>query len=318
MSLLRDAAHELDSVRLNTLARMIPSRRNDPLVFVLGTGRGGTTTYMNMLRDGLGAACLWEPLRPGSSRRAARAVPPHEYPRLKAGQRDEVLASYLDDLVERRTVSRWSASHTSLTDLLSRPALVVKEVRANRMVGWIQERYPDAHLRVLMRHPIAVVSSMLRAGRGWSEMSWDLLVPPAADALGCRVDELALPTDPRELHMFAVWLADTVCVLRELTTGGRTSVEFYESLRAEPLDAVRRATAAYRSFDESAAIQAISTPSDTASEHLNLDQTAPLPDLEAPVTDRIQTLLARFGVGCYSTVHSCPAPEALPGGLYTP
>lgn len=305
-------------MRLSFLTEAGHAVANDPLVLILGSGRAGTTTYMNLLRDGLNAACLWEPLRPASSPRATRVVPAHGYPRLRAGERDDELAAYLDDLVARRALTRWSASRTSLTELRTRPALVVKEVRANRMAGWLQQRYPEAHLRVLLRHPLMVVDSMMRAPHGWSEMSWDLLVPPAADALGCRAAELATRADPRELHLFAVWLADTARVLGDLRAGERTVVDFYESLRSESAETVRRAAAGLSGFDEAAALRAIARPSDTASDQLDLSRPERLPDTDPAVVLRVQDLLDRFGVACYVATTTRPVPEALPKELHTP
>lgn len=315
MSLLRRTAYELDSIRLSALSRTRSRHTNDPLVLLLGTGRGGTTATMNMLRAGLGAACLWEPLRPESSRRAARLTPPHQYPQLARGQRDDGMAEYMDDVIARRSVSRWSTSRSSLSELRTRPALVIKEVRANRMAGWLQERYPDAYMRVLLRHPLPVVNSMLRAPLGWSEMSWDLLVPPAAEALGCEARELASPSDPRELHMFAVWIADTVRVLQDLVADNRTALDFYESLRSEPTRTIRRAGSGLSGFDETAALSAVSTPSDTASAQLDLGRTEQLPTVAPAVVTRIRELLDQFGVRCYDPGDIRPRPEALPHGL---
>jgi hypothetical protein len=291
---------------------MRPPRPNQQQVLVVGSGRGGTTAVQEAVTRGLSAASIWEPLRPESSASARRVVPPHGYPLLRAGHAEPALRQYLEEVLSGRRLSRWSTSRSSVREIRSAPALVTKEVRANRILGWFLHEFPDVPVIAVVRHPLAVVQSMMRAPRGWSEMPWEWLVPPAAAALRVEPRDLATPDESPALWLFAVWLADTIG-LAEAIGHPNLTVIMLEDLYVNAVSAL----AALRSlpgFDESKAAAGTSAPSSTASETFVAHKTLrkPGPELSDSVRVRVGDLLAEFGLRLYSVDSAMPRSQAWP------
>lgn len=276
-------------------------------MLVLGTGRGGTTAVMEAAAAGWNAPAVFEPLNPSASRAARRALPEHGMPFLRAGDAAPQLRSYFARCLQGRALSHWSVRYTQAVHVFRSPRVIVKEIRANRMVGWIHEQFPDLDVVVVFKHPLNVVDSMLRAPWGWAQASWDELVPPAAEALGVAPESLCTPNDDRALWCMCVWLADTVAVLRDADPA-RTSFITAEALTLDPRAALRTAFAAFDEFDFAGAERSLQRPSALASGGYTLPRQPKLPTREfAPeMLDRMSSWLAEYSIDLYSLDDAMP------------
>jgi hypothetical protein len=179
----------------------VPVLRDEPpdhraAVFVAGSGRSGTTWLSELLLSGTQRRYVFEPL----SRHVPQTAvfhrdlvklylrPDGEYPEHVAAMRD---------VLTGRVRNRWTERFNRRIVAEGR---LVKEIRANLLLGWLQTNFPGMPIVLLLRHPCAVAASFVR--EGWVGRLGDLLAQPdlVADHLtGTQVELLArLDVRPRD------------------------------------------------------------------------------------------------------------------------
>jgi len=130
-------------------------------VAVAGTPRSGTTWLAQVLSEIPGSAVLLEPIQPTHVPESERAgfswrthVPPDaDWPE---GER------YLLRVFRGKVLNKWTTREISVRRALSTRSLIVKFVRANRLLSWLCRRLPIRSAAMIIRHPCAVVASQLR------------------------------------------------------------------------------------------------------------------------------------------------------------
>ncbi|GAA2760154.1 hypothetical protein GCM10009872_55150 [Actinopolymorpha rutila] len=278
-----------------------PAALSDVL-FLVGSGRSGTTALMEALIAGLGAQPIFEPLHPRMSPVANPIVPVHGYPRISPTEDAPAMRALMGGLFEGRHLSKWTTAQTSFRDLRQTKRLVVKEVRAARMLGWVENQFPDVAVRYMVRHPAAVVSSMLKAD--WGSWPWAHVVPPAAAALGVDADDVAPRSSPPSRWLTLLWIADNALATRELADETLRTTVYYEELVTEPERALAAAAAAYPHFDLGRAVRSLDRPSQMASPeygHKKRDHRIP-----APERRDMSSMLRDFGVDIYAMEEPLP------------
>ena len=109
---------------------------------------------------------------------------------------------------------------------------LVKEIRANMMLGALHENFPEMRIVWLVRHPCAVAESALRMG--WRDHLGDMLAQPdlVSDHLEPMVGWLTDLRDPFERRI-AQWSIEQLVPLRQLAPG-QVHLMFYEDLVLYP------------------------------------------------------------------------------------
>ena len=110
---------------------------------------------------------------------------------------------------------------------------IIKDVRSLMMIGWIRAHWPEMPVVLLMRHPCAVLNSLLKL-RWHSNAAKEILAQPQLmeDHLEpFRADIEAVSRDVDD-HMLA-WCANYYVALRQLR-GQDVFVAFYERILAAP------------------------------------------------------------------------------------
>ncbi|CAA9419318.1 MAG: hypothetical protein AVDCRST_MAG01-01-2145, partial [uncultured Rubrobacteraceae bacterium] len=139
---------------------------------------------------------------------------------------------------------------------------LVKDIRANLLLGWLAKNFPGMPIVLLMRHPCAVVSS--RLALGWRDNLDETI------AQGDLVEDHLLPVeghiraarDPFERHLF-LWCIDNYVPLKQFRPGA-IHLCFYEDLVRNPEQELRRLfTFIGRGFDE-AVLGKLGRPSPTS------------------------------------------------------
>ena len=115
---------------------------------------------------------------------------------------------------------------------------LIKDIRANLLLGWMRANFPGMPIVLLLRHPCAVVSS--RLALGWKDnldetmaqedLVEDYLLPMEAEIRAAR--------DDFERHLF-LWCIDNYVPLRQFAPG-EIHLAFYENLLANPEEELRR------------------------------------------------------------------------------
>ncbi len=211
-------------------------------VFLAGTGRSGTTWLSGLVNHDRRYRNVFEPFHAGKVD-VFRGFRSKQYLR-PADRREEFLAParrILSGEIRNSWMDRGGA-------LVARRRLV-KDIRANLLLGWLAETFPGMPIVLLMRHPCAVVSSRLALGwrdnldeaMGQGDLVEDHLLPVEERIRAAR--------DPFERHLF-LWCIDNHVPLRQFSPGA-IHLCFYENLVLDPEPELRRLFAFVgRDFDD--------------------------------------------------------------------
>ena len=195
-------------------------------VFLAGSGRSGTTWLSQIIIHRRRYRYVFEPFNPG-------VVGP--FCRFKSKQYLRP-ADRRKEFLEPARLALTGGLRDPWTDrfngrIVARRRLI-KDIRANLLLGWMRANFPGMPIILLLRHPCAVVTS--RLALGWKdnlaetmeqqELIEDFLLPMEAEIRAARGDF--------ERHLF-LWCIDNYVPLKQL---GPQEVHhvFYENLLAQP------------------------------------------------------------------------------------
>jgi hypothetical protein len=319
-----------------------------PVRVIAGSGRSGTTWVQDVIADANALRPLFEPLHPLAIPQAR----PFAYRYFRPDEDDPAAREFLSGVFDGRFhtwwtdyrvrpdrlvptlpmlrsarafhdyVRRWRKLWTHRKRYgpkLSRQALLVKFIRANLMLGWIQRHF-DARIVLVLRHPGAVIESRLRLGGE----DWD-----ASDQLRQYTGQSALHADylfkyndvlrgsltAAESHA-AIWCIENQLPLTQLGAGTVT-VAFYEQLlsgQPEPWQSIIDALELRQMPDE----RRIQSPSQsTAGSHRGTFEAADgrrwQERLPETVRREIAAILHAMEVEVYDMDDPMPRPAALSG-----
>lgn len=195
-------------------------------VFLAGSGRSGTTWLSDVINHRREYRFIFEPFHPGKVG-ICRHFHSKQYLRMD-DRREEFLAPAREILT--------GAVRGAWTDRFHRKFLarrrLVKDIRANLLLGWLRTNFPGMPIVLLMRHPCAVVAS--RMALGWRDnlaetMRQEDLV---TDFLRPMEGEIRAAKTPFERHLF-LWCIDNYVPLMQLAEG-EAHLVFYEELISQP------------------------------------------------------------------------------------
>jgi hypothetical protein len=198
-------------------------------VFLAGSGRSGTTWVSGIINHRNGYRLIFEPFHPGICKNFRRK----QY--LRPGDRRE---EYLEPA--RKVLT--GGIRSSWTDRFNRKFVarrrLIKDIRANLLLGWMRENFPGMPIVLLLRHPCAIAAS--RVALGWrdslpetmeqKELVEDFLSPVEAEIRAAR--------NAFERHVFS-WCIDNYVPLRQFAPG-EIHLAFYENFVVYPEDEIRR------------------------------------------------------------------------------
>src|SRR5919106_923333 len=201
-------------------------------VFLAGSGRSGTTWLSEIINHRRGYRYVFEPFNPG-------VVGPFCHFKTKQYLRPE---DRREEFLEPARLALTGELRDTWTDrfngrIVARRRLI-KDIRANLLLGWMRANFPGMPIILLLRHPCAVVTS--RLALGWKdnltetmeqeELVEDFLLPVEAeirDAQGAF-----------ERHVFS-WCIENYVPLRQFGLG-EIQLSFYERFLTHPEDEIPR------------------------------------------------------------------------------
>ncbi len=205
--------------------------RPDPAstIVVAGSGRSGTTWLSNLIAAAPGMQAIFEPLHPHLPQ--ARRLPLPLY--LRPDQEDEGVHAFFQAVLAGRVRNWWTDYERQH---LFAWRWVVKLIRANLMLGWLDQHFA-CPIVLIVRHPCAVVNS--RLSRGWLTPTDRLLRHPSLleDHLAPYVSLIRSAQGDLEKHA-VLWAVETLVAWRQLE-GRDWIVLSYERLRARPWEGVQ-------------------------------------------------------------------------------
>ncbi|MCA1687539.1 MAG: sulfotransferase [Actinobacteria bacterium] len=201
-------------------------------VFLAGSGRSGTTWVSEIINHRNAYRLVFEPFHPGKvgmceSFRRKQYLRPDDRREEYLGPARRILTgglrNYWTDRFNKKFVAR---------------RRLIKDIRANLLLGWISENFPGMPIILLLRHPCAVATS--RLALGWrdnllemmeqEELVEDFLLPVEAEIRGAQ--------GAFERHLFS-WCIENYVPLRQFGPG-EIQLSFYENFLAYPEDEIRR------------------------------------------------------------------------------
>jgi hypothetical protein len=168
-----------------------------PPIFVVGSGRSGTTWIGGVIGTCSGCVPVYEPLNLEYVSRCPRWAMPGAY--LRKGDSYPEWEGFFDGLLGGRISNAWTRQDwASVPKFLARSPLagrvgyrlakcryriremlacryVIKEVYANLMLDWLAA-YTGARIVYLIRHPCAVIGSRMRGPKGYWEFELDSIL----------------------------------------------------------------------------------------------------------------------------------------------
>lgn len=197
-------------------------------IMVAGTGRSGTTWLGELIVSQLACRMMFEPFHPGKVSQYRQF---NYFQYLRPEQDCPPMSAFCDEVFTGRIRNRWIDRQANRL----RPAYrLIKEVRANLLLGWISRRYPRVPRLFIIRHPCAVVHSRLRLNWATDGDLEPMLAQPdlVADFLEDKLGLIEATRTEAGKHAL-VWCISNLVPLRE-PTGEALTVVYYEHLRSHP------------------------------------------------------------------------------------
>jgi Sulfotransferase family len=195
-------------------------------VFLAGSGRSGTTWLSEVINHSGGYHYVFEPFNPAR-------VGAFGHFRSKQYLRPD---DTREEFLKPASLALTGALKSSWTDRFNRALVarrrLIKDIRANLLLGWMRANFPDMPIVLLLRHPCAVVAS--RLALGWKDnlsetmeqqdLVEDFLLPMETGIHAAR--------DAFERHLI-LWCIDNYVPLRQFAPG-EIHLTFYENLLISP------------------------------------------------------------------------------------
>jgi hypothetical protein len=199
-------------------------------VFLAGGGRSGTTWIAQIVNFDNAYRLMFEPFYPAEVP-LCRSFGSSLYLRPNAvdASRHEIAACVLDGRLKNGWVDqynhRWYAN-----------SRVVKDIRTNLFLKWLNVNFPGMPIVQLWRHPLATVAS--RMVLGWKTYTDPYLSQTTLvdDHLADVAEEMKAATDPFDQQVFR-WCVEACVPLRQFAPG-EIHLAFYERFVTEPEAAI--------------------------------------------------------------------------------
>ena len=207
-------------------------RDHHATTILAGSGRGGTTWLGELINYDNGYRFMFEPF-------FARHVPEVRAFRNRQYLRpDDDDAAFLGPaslVLTGRLRNRWVDAYNHRFVVRKR---LVKEIRANLFLKWMDVHFPGMPIVLVFRHPLAVASSRLY--HGWSNDLADFLRQERlmADYLEPHRRLIETVDDPFEKHVLQ-WCVENWIPLRQFRRG-EIHLAFYEHLSVDPRTEIAR------------------------------------------------------------------------------
>jgi hypothetical protein len=200
-------------------------------VFLAGSGRSGTTWLSEVINHKGRCRYVFEPFNPAR-------VGPFEHFQSKQYLRPD---DSREEFLEPARLALTGALKNPWTDRYNRAFVarrrLIKDIRANLLLGWMRSNFPGMPIVLLLRHPCAVVTS--RLALGWKDNLGETMaqLDLVEDHLLPMEAEINAARDGFERHLF-LWCIDNYVPLRQFARG-EIHLVFYENLLMNPEDELR-------------------------------------------------------------------------------
>jgi Sulfotransferase family len=270
-------------------------------VFLAGTGRSGTTWVSEMINYRNGYRFIFEPFHPGKVRickdfRRKQYLRPDDRREEYLGPARTILIGGLRNFWTDRFNKKFVARRR-----------LIKDIRANLILGWMRTNFPGMPMILLLRHPCAVVAS--RLALGWRDNLSETMEQ------GELVEDFLLPMETQirtarngfERHVFS-WCIENYVPLRQFGPG-EIHLSFYENFLAHPEDEVRRLFAFLGESFDARVYHTLRHPSPLSRRDEDPSLDAWRRSVTEPQLERAVEILALFGLDRVYGERAMPDPS---------
>lgn len=308
-----------------SLATQLSSCHTEDTIVVSGAPRSGTTWLAELLRELPQHKMLNEPLRLSSSALVKDIEGMQWRTYLDRETNFPRLQSALHKALTGNVSALWMWRFRSdrpvpmLYEHLMCQKLVVKIIRASRMLEWLSDRFPVRAIVHTFRHPCAVVASQMNYQEAWR----DAPLPHRGkirDELGAGVpDRIWNQIRPATQHMRTVagrlalsWAIDALCVLRHRIYRPYVFTTYEELLLSTEAE-LRRILDVIGEPMPTSMLKRFETPSHSASQSLETENVNDQlekwkNDLSSSQIEEILTITQQVGIDFYT---ECPKPDEI-------
>jgi hypothetical protein len=218
-ALVRNVFVDLDSDPKNT-------------IFLAGTGRSGSSWVASIVNYRNDFRYLFEPFFPARVP-LCRNFAYRQY--LRAGDDDPAFLDPAARIVSGRIRNDWVDQFNR--KIVSRKRMI-KDIRANLMLGWLHAHFPQMRMVLVLRHPLADANS--RRALGWRSHLQELSSQPKLWSDFLRPYAEAIESAQTDFERYVVlWCVENLVPLRQF--GGRgIHLAFYENLCEKPESEIGR------------------------------------------------------------------------------
>ncbi len=230
-------------------------------ILVAGTARSGTVWLGDMISSQLPCRLMFEPFNP-------ELVPGyrdfHYFQYMRPAEDNQELYQFASNVFTGMIRNSW-IDHRN--ERIWSQYRLIKEIRANLLLKWLHDRFPQVPIIFLIRHPCAVVLSRMQLKWATDRDIASFLAQPdlITDYLGDYVDLIKAAKTDEEKHAI-IWCVSNLVPLKQLITADRKLI-YYENLCLQPdveLPAIFEALG--QEYQGSRTNQIINRPSQTAQE----------------------------------------------------
>ncbi|HEY5095257.1 MAG TPA: sulfotransferase [Candidatus Eremiobacteraceae bacterium] len=213
-------------------------------VLICAIQRSGTTWFGDVINYGNEYRSMYEPFH---NRYVPEVKAFKTWQYLRPGDDSPEYLEPAKAIFEGRIRNKWISAYNRRFVANRR---LIKDVRSLMMIGWIRAHFPDMPVILLLRHPCAVLNSLLRLHWHRNAAALILAQPQLMeDHLEPFRAEIESVSGDVDNHLLA-WCANYYVALRQLA-GQRVFVAFYERFLAEPRGEIARLFAFLeRPFDD--------------------------------------------------------------------
>ena len=197
-------------------------------IMIAGTARSGTTWLADIIASQRPCRIMFEPFNPQLVS-AFRAF--HYFHYMRPAERNPELLTYCRRIFTGDIRHKWIDRQV---EHLFPQYRLIKEVRANLLLKWLNKAFPEVPLLFLVRHPCAVVSSRIHLG--WAtDTDIDSFIAQATlveDFLSTKMDVIRSAETEAEKHA-VIWCVHHLVPFKQFNSAD-LPVVFYENLCLQP------------------------------------------------------------------------------------
>jgi hypothetical protein len=227
-------------------------------MMIAGTARSGTTWLADIIVSQIPCRIMFEPFH---SKKVAGFSKFHYFQYMRPTEENNALIGYCRKVFTGDIRNGWIDRQV---EHMSPKFRIIKDIRANLFLKWIQNRFPEVPILFIIRHPCAVVLSRMQLGWATDTDIRPFLCQPnlVEDFLADKLGLIEKAKNPEQKHAI-IWCVSNLVPIEQFNRRGLNFI-FYENLCLQPETEIPKIFGAIKCEYQDSVFAAIKKPSTTA------------------------------------------------------